>query len=238
MAELAPFPPDSSRALHSHCLRPVESPSRLSAGGACAIASAIAKLPLTGLPWRATHLGADEALLIHMTLRRVGLARPAPVSHVARAVRCLLPRARRRRCRNGGRACRRPGPGTGLEVHAEDRETWEWRKKGHNGNRTLVCLACYQGADLPDGPRVVALVPKGREGGARCRHFAHPPGMAPPSGRHHPESLEPAHGKQALRRWAIEQGFTAQVEARTADGQRRSDVEVILPGAPAQILKG
>ncbi len=119
---------------------------------------------------------------------------------------------------------------TGLEVHAEDRETWEWRKKGHNGNRTLVCLACYQGADLPDGPRVVALVPKGKEGGARCRHFAHPPGMAPPSGRHHPESLEHAHGKQALRRWATEQGFTAQVEARTADGQRRSDVEVILPG--------
>jgi hypothetical protein len=78
---------------------------------------------------------------------------------------------------------------TGLEVHAEDRETWEWRKKGHNGDQTLVCLACYQGAELPDGPRVVALVPKGKEGGARCRHFAHPPGMAPPGGRHNPESL-------------------------------------------------
>jgi Competence protein CoiA-like family len=119
---------------------------------------------------------------------------------------------------------------TGLEVHAEDRKTLEWRKKGHNGDQTLVCLACYQGADLPDGPRVVALVPKGKEEGARCQHFAHPPGMAPPSGRHHPESLEHAHGKQELRRWAIEQGFMARVEARTADGRRRSDVEVILPG--------
>ena len=119
---------------------------------------------------------------------------------------------------------------TGLDVHAEDRKTLEWRKKGHNGDQTLVCLACYQGADLPDGPRVVALVPKGKEGGARCRHFAHPPGMAPPPGRHNPESLEHARGKQALRGWAMDQGFPARVEARTADGRRRSDVGVILPG--------
>jgi hypothetical protein len=119
---------------------------------------------------------------------------------------------------------------TGLEVHAEDRKTLEWRKKGHNGDQTLVCLACYHGADLPNDPRVVALVPKGKEEGARCQHFAHPPGMAPPSGRHNPESLEHAHGKQALRRWAIEQGFTARVEAWTAAGRRRSDVEVVLPG--------
>lgn len=93
-----------------------------------------------------------------------------------------------------------------------------------------MCLACYQGAELPDGPRVVALVPKGKEGGARCRHFAHPPGMALPRGRHTPESLEHAHGKQVIRRWAMDQGFTARVEARTADGRRRSDVEVNLPG--------
>ena len=49
---------------------------------------------------------------------------------------------------------------TGLEVHAGDRETQEWWNKGHNGDQTLVCLACYQGADLPGGPRVVALVPE------------------------------------------------------------------------------
>lgn len=119
---------------------------------------------------------------------------------------------------------------TGLEVHAEDRETREWRKKGHNGDQTLVCLACYQGADLPDGPQIVALVPKGKEGGARCRHFAHPPGMTPPHGRHNPESLEHARGKQVLRGWAMDQGFTARVEAWTVGGRRRSDVEVILPG--------
>jgi hypothetical protein len=118
---------------------------------------------------------------------------------------------------------------TGLEVHAEDRETREWWKKGHNGDQTLVCLPCYQGADLPDGPLVVALVPRGRVGGARCRHFAHPPGMAPPGGRHNPQSLDHSAGKNALRGWAASQGFTARVEAWTADGRRRSDVEVILP---------
>jgi hypothetical protein len=118
---------------------------------------------------------------------------------------------------------------TGLEVHAEDRRTVEWRKKGHNGDRTLVCLACHQGAALSGGPRVVALVPKGREHGVQCQHFAHPPGMAPPGGKHHPESLWHANGKQALRRWATDQGFTARVEAWTAGGRRRSDVEIILP---------
>jgi len=119
---------------------------------------------------------------------------------------------------------------TGREVHAGDRRTEKWYEKGHNGDRTLVCLACYEGADLPDGPRTVALVPKGREGGARRQHFAHPPGMAPPGGQHSPESLWHAEGKQAIREWAEAQGFTAWVEARTADGRRRSDVEVILPG--------
>ena len=88
---------------------------------------------------------------------------------------------------------------TGREVHAGDRRTEEWYKKGHNGDRTLVCLACYQGADLPDGPRTVALVPKGRDGGARQQHFAHPPGMVPPGGKHSPESLWHAEGKQAIR---------------------------------------
>jgi hypothetical protein len=75
---------------------------------------------------------------------------------------------------------------TGLEVHARDRRTEEWRKEGHNGDRTLVCQACYEGADLLNGPQIVPLVPKGREGGARRQHFAHPPGMAPPGGRHCP----------------------------------------------------
>lgn len=118
---------------------------------------------------------------------------------------------------------------TGREVHAGERRTEEWRKKGNNGDRTLVCLACYEGADLPGGPRAVALVPKGREGGARQQHFAHPPGIVPPGGRHSPESLSHAESKQALREWADAQGFTARVEAWAPDGRRRSDVEVVMP---------
>jgi hypothetical protein len=50
---------------------------------------------------------------------------------------------------------------TGQVVEAGDRQVWEWRKKGHNGDATLVCLECYQGADRPDGPRAVPLVPPG-----------------------------------------------------------------------------
>jgi Competence protein CoiA-like family len=119
---------------------------------------------------------------------------------------------------------------TGREVHAGDRRTEEWREKGHNGDRTLVCQACYQGTDLSGGPQTVALVPKGRDGGARQQHFAHPPGMTPPAGRHSPESLWHAESKQALRGWAADKGFAARVEAWTADGRRRSDVEVLMPG--------
>jgi hypothetical protein len=119
---------------------------------------------------------------------------------------------------------------TGREVHAGDRRTEEWREKGHNGDRTLVCQACYEGADLPDGPQAIALVPKGRDGESRQQHFSHPPGMAPAGGRHSPESLWHAEGKLALRRWAADQGFRARVEAWTADGRRRSDVEVLMPG--------
>ena len=119
---------------------------------------------------------------------------------------------------------------TGLEVHAGDRTTVEWRDKGHNGDQTLVCRECYDGADLPGGARLVALVPRGREHGRRRAHFAHRPGMAPPGGRHSPETLWHAEGKQLLRRWAQDQGASARVEAWTDDGRRRSDVAVTLPG--------
>lgn len=50
---------------------------------------------------------------------------------------------------------------TGRVVHADEREVWEWRPKGHNGDGTLVCLECYHGAGSPDGaPLVVPLVPR------------------------------------------------------------------------------
>lgn len=122
---------------------------------------------------------------------------------------------------------------TGLEVAAGDRKTWEWKPKGHNGDRTLVCLECYLGADRPDGPRTVPLVPRGKVGGARQPHFAHPPGMAPPGGHHSSESAWHSQTKHRLERWAIAQGAAARIEARTADGRRRTDVSVSLPGCLA-----
>jgi hypothetical protein len=122
---------------------------------------------------------------------------------------------------------------TGLEVAAGDRKTWEWKPKGHNGDRTLVCLECYLGADRPDGPRTVPLVPRGKVGGARQPHFAHPPGMAPPGGHHSSESAWHSQTKHRLERWAIAQGAAARIEARTADGRRRTDVSVSLPGGLA-----
>jgi hypothetical protein len=56
---------------------------------------------------------------------------------------------------------------SGLEVHAGDRQTWEWHAKGHNGDHTLICLQCHTSGDAPGAPQVVALVPKGRSGGRR-----------------------------------------------------------------------
>jgi hypothetical protein len=46
---------------------------------------------------------------------------------------------------------------TGQEVDIADREIADWHRKGHNGDQTLVCKHCYEGTDLPGGPRVVAL---------------------------------------------------------------------------------
>jgi hypothetical protein len=88
-----------------------------------------------------------------------------------------------------------------------------------------VCLACYEGADLPDGPRTVALVPKGREGGARQQHFAHPPGMAPPGGQHSPESLaREARAEYAAR---LEREARAEPE-HTVQAQASYEAEIEL----------
>jgi hypothetical protein len=119
---------------------------------------------------------------------------------------------------------------TGRIVQADEREVWEWHRKGHNGDRTLVCLECYHGAGDPYGkPQAVPLVPRGRIGGIRRKHFAHPPGMTPVGGH----SLETAwhwEVKHRLCRWARESaGASAAVEAWTADGRRRSDVAVTFP---------
>jgi Competence protein CoiA-like family len=121
---------------------------------------------------------------------------------------------------------------TGHEVHVTDRSVADWVRQGHNGDRTLVCAQCYAGADQPGGPRVIGLVPRGRLGGVRRPHFAHPPGMAPLGGRHGRETLWHAETKQRLRRWAVNRGASARVEAYIPGGRRRSDVSVTLPGGP------
>jgi hypothetical protein len=126
---------------------------------------------------------------------------------------------------------------TGREVHVTDRGTKDWHAKGHNGDRTLICALCYAGADLPGGPRCVALVPRGRRGGIRRQHFAHPPGMAPPGGQHSPETLWHATAKHRLRRWAADRGATARIEACTPDRRRRSDVAITLPGGEQLALE-
>ena len=119
---------------------------------------------------------------------------------------------------------------TGRVVQAEEREVWQWHRKGHNGDNTLVCLECYHGAGSPDGkPQVVPLVPRGRIGGVMRRHFAHPPGMTP-AGGHSPETAWHWEVKHRLCRWARESaGASARVEAWAADGRRRSDVAVTFP---------
>jgi len=54
--------------------------------------------------------------------------------------------------------------------------------------------------------------------------------MAPPGGHYNPESTWHWEAKHRLARWAISQGADARVEAWTADGRRRSDVSITLPG--------
>lgn len=119
---------------------------------------------------------------------------------------------------------------TGRVVQADEREVWEWRMKGHNGDRTLVCLECFYGAYSPDGnPRLVPLVPRGRIGGVRQRHFAHPPGIAP-AGGHSPETAWHWQTKHRLCRWVEKAtAANARTEAWTAQGKRRSDVAVTFP---------
>lgn len=114
------------------------------------------------------------------------------------------------------------------EVHVNDRPVWEWRNKGNNGDKTLVCLHCFNGADLP-APRAVPLIPRGRIGGRNRSHFAHPAGLAH-LGCHSTETWWHVETKACLRRWAVLQPgvVSAAVEHCTTDGRRRSDVSVLF----------
>jgi hypothetical protein len=115
---------------------------------------------------------------------------------------------------------------TGRQVHVDERPVIAWKTKDHTGDQTLVCLHCYQGIDVP-APRQVPLVAKGRIGGIRRAHFAHPPGQAP-AGGHHPETTWHALGKALLVKWARRQPGVrdAWAECWTADRTRRSDVTI------------
>jgi Competence protein CoiA-like family len=115
---------------------------------------------------------------------------------------------------------------TGREVHLSDVALPYWHDRGYSGRRTLVCALCYAGFDAEPGTRV-PLVVRGRIGGPRRPHFAHPPGQAP-LGRHHPESVWHLAAKAALAAWAARQPGVADVavERCTPDRARRSDVRV------------
>jgi hypothetical protein len=116
---------------------------------------------------------------------------------------------------------------TGREVHlSSDTDRDYWHARGYSGRRTLVCVLCYTGIDAEPGTRVPLIV-RGRIGGLRRPHFAHPPGQAPVGG-HHPESVWHLSGKAVLAAWARRQPGVVDVtvECCTPDRARRSDVRV------------
>jgi Competence protein CoiA-like family len=115
---------------------------------------------------------------------------------------------------------------TGCEVHVSEPSPSYWYARGYSGRRTLVCTLCYAGIDAEPGTRV-PLVVRGRIGGLRRPHFAHPPGQAP-AGGHHPESAWHLSGKAVLAAWARGQPGVVDVavERCTNDLARRCDVHV------------
>jgi hypothetical protein len=117
---------------------------------------------------------------------------------------------------------------TGREVHVDDQTVGHWRGKGVTGNKTLVCLFCYQGMDQPE-PRLVPLVVRGRVNGRRRPHFAHPASAAP-TGGHGPETQWHAAAKRLIADWAKTRSNVTDVELeRWIDGRiRRSDVRIKL----------
>jgi hypothetical protein len=117
----------------------------------------------------------------------------------------------------------------GRSVHLLDQPRSVWKRKGYGGDGTLVCWHCYHGVDAPPGTRVPLVFKGGKKYGKVRAHFAHPANQAPPGG-HHPETVWHANAKQMLVRWATGQAVVvdARTEYWTADGRRRSDVQVRL----------
>ncbi|WP_067666087.1 competence protein CoiA family protein [Nocardia miyunensis] len=103
------------------------------------------------------------------------------------------------------------------------------RAKGYLGDRTLVCALCYAGVGTASGA-VVPVVVRGRIGGDRRPHFAHPPGLGPTGGLHAPESVWHLASKAVLTAWARKQPGVIEVrnEVWLPHGQRRCDVQVLF----------
>lgn len=127
--------------------------------------------------------------------------------------------------------------GAGRAVHVDDHDLDHWRERGHGGTRTLVCHLCLLGFEARAGSRI-PLVVRGRIGGTRRPHFAHPPGRAPRGG-HHPETLWHLTSKTAIARWAAAQGDVASVrlEEWTPDRLRRADVAAHLADGSRIVLE-
>lgn len=115
---------------------------------------------------------------------------------------------------------------SGRDVRIGDASLDHWHALGYNGRRTLVCALCYEGIDAEPGTRVPLLV-RGRLGGLRRPHFAHPPGRAP-AGGHGAESVWHLTAKATVATWARAQLDVMDVDTErwTPDGSRRSDVRV------------
>jgi hypothetical protein len=77
--------------------------------------------------------------------------------------------------------------GTNEEVYCDETRLEELRTHGYAGDRSLVCALCYAGQEAPVGTRVPLIV-RGREGGERRAHFAHPPDAPRPVGMHRSRS--------------------------------------------------
>ncbi|WP_162958817.1 competence protein CoiA family protein [Nocardia yunnanensis] len=103
----------------------------------------------------------------------------------------------------------------------------ELRASGNLGARVLICALCYAGVGALPGTRIPVVV-KGRIGGERRPHFAHPPGQQPTGRRHAPESIWHLASKMTLVTWARTQPCVVDVrtEVWLPNRERRCDVRV------------
>ncbi|WP_157172505.1 competence protein CoiA family protein [Nocardia pneumoniae] len=112
------------------------------------------------------------------------------------------------------------------------------RAHGYTGDRTLVCALCYAGVGAPPGT-VVPMVVKGRVGGVRRPHFAHPAGRGPVGGAHDPESVWHLISKTVLAEWSRTQPGVIDVrtEVWLPNRERRCDVQVVFADGNRVVLE-